>query len=144
MDRLMGDHGFPALLKSAKRFKPRGKGNEVGRVNTLVYRLHPERFDTRRGKDGIRINTDIKHKDLRDLLTVYQLWAHGMFPKGDFEGTIKRVETICRTRRMEVSFICPSFLVSQSVRHRESTFAFFASAPVRKIREIIWLVKLKT
>jgi hypothetical protein len=43
-----------------------------------------------------------QEKDLRDLLNVYQLWAHGMFPKGDFEGTIKRVETICRSRRMEV------------------------------------------
>lgn len=28
--RLMGDKGFPALMRSAKRFKPRGKGHEVG------------------------------------------------------------------------------------------------------------------
>lgn len=27
--RLMGENGFPALMKHAKRFKPRGKGKEV-------------------------------------------------------------------------------------------------------------------
>lgn len=31
------------------------------------------------------------------------MWAHGMFPKGDFMGTMQRVEVVCRTRRMEVS-----------------------------------------
>lgn len=46
--------------------------------------------------------THVQAKDLRDILNLYQLWAHGMFPKGDFEGTIKRVETLCRGRRMEV------------------------------------------
>jgi len=25
----MGDKGFPALMRAAKRFKPRGKGHEV-------------------------------------------------------------------------------------------------------------------
>ncbi|WVR04564.1 hypothetical protein IAU60_001571 [Kwoniella sp. DSM 27419] len=40
-------------------------------------------------------------KDLRTLLNVYQMWAHGMFPKGDFAHTINRVEVICRSRRME-------------------------------------------
>ncbi|WWD21436.1 hypothetical protein CI109_105921 [Kwoniella shandongensis] len=39
--------------------------------------------------------------DLRNLLNVYQMWAHGMFPKGDFAHTINRVEVVCRTRRME-------------------------------------------
>ncbi|RSH92096.1 hypothetical protein EHS25_008508 [Saitozyma podzolica] len=68
-DRLMSDRGFPALMKSAKKFKPRGKGQEA--------------------------------KDLRDLLGIYQIWAHGMFPKGDFASTIARVEVVCRTRRME-------------------------------------------
>ncbi|OCF40934.1 hypothetical protein I317_05293 [Kwoniella heveanensis CBS 569] len=40
-------------------------------------------------------------KDLRNLLNMYQMWAHGMFPKGDFAHTINRVEVVCRTRRME-------------------------------------------
>lgn len=40
--------------------------------------------------------------DLRDLLSQYQLWAHGMFPKGDFASTVSRVETVCRTKQMEV------------------------------------------
>ncbi len=45
--------------------------------------------------------------DLRDLLGVYQFWAHGMFPKGDFASTIARVENVCRTRRMEVGRSLP-------------------------------------
>ncbi|KAK8847346.1 hypothetical protein IAR55_005203 [Kwoniella newhampshirensis] len=40
-------------------------------------------------------------QDLRSLLNMYQMWAHGMFPKGDFAHTINRVEVVCRTRRME-------------------------------------------
>ncbi|KAK4687832.1 replication fork protection complex subunit TIPIN/Csm3/Swi3, partial [Tremellales sp. Uapishka_1] len=42
-----------------------------------------------------------EHADLRNLLGTYQMWAHGMFPKGDFKHTLVRVETVCRTRRME-------------------------------------------
>ncbi|ORX38877.1 replication fork protection component Swi3-domain-containing protein [Kockovaella imperatae] len=42
-------------------------------------------------------------EDLRELLSVYQMWAHGMFPKGDFHGTIARVEVVCRKRRMEMA-----------------------------------------
>ena len=42
-------------------------------------------------------------EDLRELLSMYQMWAHGMFPKGDFQNTIAKVETMCRKRRMEVS-----------------------------------------
>ena len=89
----MGDNGFPALMKAAKRFRPRGKGKEVC-------------WDQLRWSR----RADEQEKDLRDLLNVYQLWAHGMFPKGDFEGTIKRVETVCRSRRMEVSLTPPSTL----------------------------------
>ncbi|WWC86980.1 uncharacterized protein L201_001861 [Kwoniella dendrophila CBS 6074] len=40
-------------------------------------------------------------QDLTNLLNVYQMWAHGMFPKGDFQHTINRVEVICRSKRME-------------------------------------------
>jgi replication fork protection complex subunit Csm3/Swi3 len=28
-DRLLGPHGFPALIKLAKRWRPKGKGHEV-------------------------------------------------------------------------------------------------------------------
>ncbi|WVF69950.1 hypothetical protein IAT40_004735 [Kwoniella sp. CBS 6097] len=42
-------------------------------------------------------------KDLRNLLSMYQMWAHGMFPKGDFAHTVNRVEVVCRTRRMEMA-----------------------------------------
>lgn len=35
-------------------------------------------------------------------MDAYQMWAHGMFPKGDFAHTVQRVETVCTTRRMEV------------------------------------------
>lgn len=36
---------------------------------------------------------------------MYQMWAHGMFPKGDFAHTMHRTETVCRSRRMEVGFL---------------------------------------
>ncbi|WVQ76108.1 hypothetical protein IAR50_005750 [Cryptococcus sp. DSM 104548] len=39
--------------------------------------------------------------DLRALLHMYQMWAHGMFPKGSFAQTMDRTEKVCRTRRME-------------------------------------------
>ncbi|OWZ67124.1 hypothetical protein AYX14_02134 [Cryptococcus neoformans] len=39
--------------------------------------------------------------DLRQVLNMYQMWAHGMFPKGDFAHTMHRTETVCRSRRME-------------------------------------------
>ncbi|RXK37489.1 hypothetical protein M231_05210 [Tremella mesenterica] len=68
-ERLLGDKGIPGLMRVAKKFKPRGKGQEMA--------------------------------DLRDLLGIYQMWAHGMFPKGDFAGTISRVEKVCHSRRME-------------------------------------------
>ncbi|KAL7421541.1 chromosome segregation in meiosis-related protein [Cryptotrichosporon argae] len=38
--------------------------------------------------------------DLARLLDVYQLWAHRMFPKGDFAHTVSRIEAVCRSRRM--------------------------------------------
>jgi len=44
------------------------------------------------------------------------MWAHGMFPKGDFAGTIARVENVCRTRRLEVG---PPYFTST---HTQSTW----------------------
>lgn len=42
-------------------------------------------------------------EDLGLLIDMYTVWAHGMFPKGDFRYTIGRVEAVCRTNRMIVS-----------------------------------------
>ncbi|EJT52960.1 hypothetical protein A1Q1_00707 [Trichosporon asahii var. asahii CBS 2479] len=39
-------------------------------------------------------------EDLGLLVDMYTVWAHGMFPKGDFKYTIGRVEAVCRTNRM--------------------------------------------
>lgn len=50
--------------------------------------------------------------DLKALMQTYQIWAHRMFPKGDFMGTMTRVENNLRTRRMEVRL----FRVSRRLR----------------------------
>lgn len=44
-----------------------------------------------------------EREDLGLLVDMYTVWAHGMFPKGDFRYTIGRVEAVCRTNRMIVS-----------------------------------------
>ncbi|KAL1406269.1 chromosome segregation in meiosis-related protein [Vanrija albida] len=79
-ERLLAPKGFPALAGFAKKFRPKGKGHEVG---------------------GVGGRADDQAKDLRRLMDGYQMWAHGMFPKGDFAHTVQRVETVCATRRME-------------------------------------------
>lgn len=90
----MGEQGFPALLKVAKKFKVKGKGHEVSASSD---------------------NADVfQTADLNNLLNVYQMWAHHMFPKGDFAHTLERVEVVCRKRRMVVSslqmlLLCYSF-----------------------------------
>jgi replication fork protection complex subunit Csm3/Swi3 len=53
---------------------------------------------------GIGHPADIrKVEDLANLMNVYRMWAHKMFPKGEFAQTIQRVEVMCRGRRMNVS-----------------------------------------
>jgi replication fork protection complex subunit Csm3/Swi3 len=84
----MSAEGIPALMKKAKMFKVKGKGHEVSISRSRL------------------INTILRHyqaSDLRRLMSMYQLWAHGMFPKGDFESTVLKVENVCRKRRMDVS-----------------------------------------
>ncbi|KAG8829587.1 hypothetical protein FRC17_006355 [Serendipita sp. 399] len=61
-ERLLGERGFPALIKEAKKFKPKGKGHEA--------------------------------EDLDRLLSIYQFWAHNMFPKTQFRDTVERVERV--------------------------------------------------
>ncbi|KAG8766935.1 hypothetical protein FRC15_006006 [Serendipita sp. 397] len=70
-ERLIGERGFPALIKEAKKFKPKGKGHES--------------------------------EDLDRLLSIYQFWAHNMFPKTQFRDTVERVERVCRSRRMLIN-----------------------------------------
>lgn len=70
-ERLLGDRGFPALIKEAQQFKPKGKGHEAA--------------------------------DLDRLLSIYQFWAHNMFPKTQFRDTVDRVERVCRSRRMLIN-----------------------------------------
>ncbi|CAK9782671.1 Swi3-domain-containing protein [Cutaneotrichosporon oleaginosum] len=38
--------------------------------------------------------------DLERLMDTYQVWAHGMFPKGEFGYTIGRIEAVCRKNQM--------------------------------------------
>jgi replication fork protection complex subunit Csm3/Swi3 len=76
-------------MRDAKRFKVRGKGHEVSR--------RP------RGVLIVKSDANVQAQDLKSLLSTYQIWAHRMFPRGDFMGTMNRVENVLRTRRMEVS-----------------------------------------
>ncbi|BEI86487.1 hypothetical protein CcaverHIS002_0607740 [Cutaneotrichosporon cavernicola] len=77
-DRLLGSRGLPALMSATRRFKVKGKGHEVRR--------------------GIAELT--KTSDLSRLMDTYQIWAHGMFPRGEFAFTIERTEKVCRSVRM--------------------------------------------
>lgn len=45
-ERLLGPDGFPALVKQAKHFKPRGKGHEVCKPATSRVATHNSRADT--------------------------------------------------------------------------------------------------
>lgn len=93
-ERLLGPKGMPALMGVAKKWKPRGKGHEVGRCCCC------------RGRACQPLTTcSSQVKDLNRLLDVYQMWAHSMFPRGEFLQTMQRVETVCRTRRMMVSCV---------------------------------------
>ncbi|KZT58953.1 Swi3-domain-containing protein [Calocera cornea HHB12733] len=42
-------------------------------------------------------------EDLDRVMTLYQLWAHRMFPKRRFIDTVERVERVCREKRMLVA-----------------------------------------
>lgn len=96
----MGPVGLPALMKEAKRFKVKGKGHEVGLCPATLCRY---------------CWLMLQSADLKALLETYQIWAHRMFPRGDFMDTMTRVENVLRTRRMEasvslspISCFCPS------------------------------------
>lgn len=44
---------------------------------------------------------------------MYQLWAHQMYPKTNFEETVETIETVCRKRRMQVRSPLDSLSASQ-------------------------------
>ncbi|KAJ7063355.1 replication fork protection component Swi3-domain-containing protein [Mycena amicta] len=69
--RLVGDNGFPQLIRDTKQFRPRGKGHEA------------------------RIASDLNR-----LLHVYQFWTHKLYPKTPFKETVDRVEKLCHSKRM--------------------------------------------
>jgi hypothetical protein len=47
----------------------------------------------------------IQQSDLNNLLSMYQLWAHGMFPKATFKDTVNRIEKVCHQRDMQVRVV---------------------------------------
>lgn len=46
----------------------------------------------------------VQEKDLQRLLRIYQFWAHEMYPKGQFRDTVEKVEKLCHSKRMAVSW----------------------------------------
>lgn len=64
--------------------------------------------------------------DLGLLVDMYTVWAHGMFPKGDFRYTIGRVEAVCRTNRM---------IVSRGQARRSFSTALHSRRPRRRCRQ---------
>ncbi|KAJ7452353.1 replication fork protection component Swi3-domain-containing protein [Mycena galericulata] len=69
--RLIGNSGFPQLVKDTKTIKIKGKGLRFLRAS-----------------------------DLNRLLHVYQFWTHRLYPKTPFKDTVDRVEKICHSKRM--------------------------------------------
>jgi hypothetical protein len=93
--RLLGADGFPALLKQTRGFVPKGKGHEV-RVPRWVRVL----------AQLTRRSAPPQQADLNRLMSMYQFWAHRMYPKTQFRDTVKTVEKLCHSKRMHVSR-CP-------------------------------------
>ncbi|KAI8912099.1 replication fork protection component Swi3-domain-containing protein [Powellomyces hirtus] len=40
--------------------------------------------------------------DLQKLMTYYQIWGHGLFPKLKFESFVEKTESVCRQKRMKI------------------------------------------
>ena len=61
--------------------------------------------DNRTWRDSISLPSYLppQHEDLRRLCTVYQLWAHQMFPSGTFKDTMRKVEKLCHKKGVKVS-----------------------------------------
>lgn len=86
-NRLLGELGFPQLMKDTKYFVPKGKGQEVC-IND-IYCLQT-------------VGSWEQAKDLDRVMELYRMWAHRMWPKDKFKETVQRVEKLCHSRRMHV------------------------------------------
>ncbi|KAG9017086.1 hypothetical protein FRB90_001816 [Tulasnella sp. 427] len=81
--RLLGDNGFRALITQTKKFKVHNpKGKDPKKEKLLPADKDPE------------------YANLSRFIEMTQLWAHRMYPKGQFSDTVERVEKLCHSRRM--------------------------------------------
>ncbi|QRV99984.1 chromosome segregation in meiosis protein 3 [Ceratobasidium sp. AG-Ba] len=93
-----------------------GEGNsktkeKPAKPKRVIPKLDENRLLERDGLRAlVRQSKDFKIKgkghelsDLNRLMQMYQLWAHKMFPKMQFNDTVERVERLCRTKRMHVA-----------------------------------------
>ncbi|KAG8892581.1 hypothetical protein FRC01_014077, partial [Tulasnella sp. 417] len=81
--RLLGDNGFRALVAQTKNFKvqnPKGKDPKKDKLSSA--------------------DKDPEFANLSRFIEMTQLWAHRMYPKGQFSDTVERVEKLCHSRRM--------------------------------------------
>ncbi|KAJ3175687.1 chromosome segregation in meiosis- protein [Geranomyces variabilis] len=42
--------------------------------------------------------------DLRKLMSLYQIWGHGLFPKLKFNSFIEKTESVCKQKRLKIFF----------------------------------------
>ena len=68
----------------------------------------------------------VKTEDLDRLMSIYQFWAHNMFPKTQFRDTIDRVERVCRSRRMLVRLSVHMYQLSLMIRHPSDQYEYVA------------------
>lgn len=102
--RLLDTDGFPALVKQAKHFKPRGKGHEVG--VQLSCRAAPE-----------LTATIVQLADLNRLMQVYQFWSHKLYPRQTFRANVVQIEKLCHSKRMTVSATLTCFRHALTMKH---------------------------
>ncbi|KAG8897198.1 hypothetical protein FRC00_004680, partial [Tulasnella sp. 408] len=87
--RLLGDNGFRALVAQTKNFKvhnPKGKDPKKDKLSSADLILPKQK--------------DPEFANLSRFIEMTQLWAHRMYPKGQFSDTVERVEKLCHSRRM--------------------------------------------
>ena len=115
---LLSERGIPALIKDAKRWRPKGKGHEVCCFDQS-FQVH------------LFGSSITQTSDLNRLIRMYQYWAHQMYPRHTFNDTIERVEKLTHSRRMHVWFYVscrsafvdlttPGIQVALSVWHDEA------------------------
>ena len=70
-------------------------------------------------------------EDLRQLISFYKDWAHGLFPKLPYEDVIKMVERRCRTRDLHVSMHRDAWLVGSDHQCPHATSVLCLEQTVR-------------